>query len=195
MRNSRYFFIALFSIIIACWTADLEALEAESVAITREYLRKEFREAQKGKKNTKALLKLIETRLPADSEEYPAIVLSYYGATKGLEAKFSFNPAQKVSGLSLALKLLDKAVDKDPDDLEVRFVRFATLSHLPPFFGVGEKRLQDVNALYLSLVRKDYARVDLKTQLEMIEFLLRNGKLTKQQRSSLGNLRKELLEK
>jgi len=138
------------------------------------------------------LMQRIEKDYSSDTSTYPGFVLAYYGALKGLEAKHSLNPAKMIRNIAVSLKYLDEAVQRSPDDLEVRFVRFASLHHFPPVLGIGKKRAQDIGALYQKLIEKDYSLVDRATQKEMAEFLLKSKRLSSPEQKILRTIVQEL---
>ncbi|MFA5088529.1 MAG: hypothetical protein WC552_05790 [Candidatus Omnitrophota bacterium] len=159
----------------------------------REYIRREFKMARTNERNAKGLSDFIESRFSFSEggEEVPAVVVVYYGALKGLKARASSNPLAKLNFLSESLTLLDEAVASAQDDLEVRFIRFATLHHLPAVLGVGKKRYEDVSAICRLLEGKDYSLVDRGTQSEMIDFMLKSRRLSLPARQSLAQLSEE----
>lgn len=62
-----------------------------------------------------------------------ACIEAYHGAALTFLAKHSFNPYKKLSYLNDGLKNLNSAVDKDSNDIEIRFLRFSTEENIPGF--------------------------------------------------------------
>lgn len=184
----RVLILCLLLVCGVCVAAGQEFYSADLV-LTREWIREEFRQAKEKDQLTTRVVSYLEgqRQFPSAAEDSP-ILLSYYGALKGLQARHAFSPAKKFHYLSLCLDLLDRAVAADGDDLEVRFVRFATLHHLPPVLGVGARRGQDIEWICRSLGMKDYSIVDEPTQREMTAFMLESRRISPQQRQLLMSL-------
>jgi hypothetical protein len=161
-------------------------------AIDRAFMRLEFTRARYNRDKTYELLNMVEPKIIATPGKFPPVVIAYYGALKGLEAKFTFNPAQKLHLISQSLSLLDQAVKKGKDDLEVRFVRFASLHYLPPLFGIGKKRGEDIGAICALLEKREYHTVDHKMQLDMVNLMLKSKRLSKSQQKALQAIQTEL---
>lgn len=159
----------------------------------REYAREEFELAQFDKEKTFELVDQLDEAF-FENDDYPAVNIAYYGAVKRVEAKFTFNPLRKLDLLRRALHWLDIAVERDRDDLEVRFVRFATLHHLPPVLGIGKTRAKDIEDVCWLLLARDYSVVSYDVQIEMIEFMLGSRRLNKKLKADLEKLLDELFQ-
>ncbi len=81
-----------------------------------------------------ALLTTTFTATPDDP-----MVKAYLGSARMLAAARAWQPFRKLELTKEGAKLLDDAVRAAPDDLEIRFLRGASLYHLPGFF---KKRAQ-----------------------------------------------------
>lgn len=63
------------------------------------------------------------------------VLLCYKGAAQLLRAKYVYNPYTKLTCFSNGKKLVEKAIKKDPDNLEIRFVRYCIQENTPGFLG------------------------------------------------------------
>ena len=178
-------------VILAGQTA-FALVTAEAGTLTRPWLRQKFELAENDPKATREMILIIEQKGILHDGDCPAIVKSYYGALETLEAKDSFNPAKKIILLNAGMKLLAQAIIATPEDLEVRFVRCATLQHLPAFLGYRDLRMQDLNRTYEMLLERDYSVVERPMQLKMTDFLLASDRLTHSQEQAMSELRREL---
>ena len=70
-------------------------------------------------------------------------VLAYAGSIELKEASRAFAPWKKGKLAKAGLELLDEAVKRAPDDLEVRFVRAASTFPLPKMFGRNQQSEAD----------------------------------------------------
>lgn len=75
-------------------------------------------------------LEQAKALLPGDAE-----VLAYFGSSRTLVARDSWNPITKLSAVREGAKLIDMAVAKDPDNVTVRFVRTNNSLKLPRVFN------------------------------------------------------------
>lgn len=82
------------------------------------------------------------TKLHEQSPDDPLINV-YYGSERLLEAQHTWALWKKNSLSKEGILLMDDAVKKQPDDLEIRFVRAATERNLPGFFGRKEQAAAD----------------------------------------------------
>lgn len=106
------------------------------------------------------------------------IIIAYYGAVDALKAKHVFNPFSKLSYVISALDILEKSVQLEPRDLEIRFIRFSILHHLPGILGYGKERREDQQIIVELLKERDYSRVDYSLQKGIIEFMLDSNRLS-----------------
>lgn len=134
-------------------------------------------------------LKIFEKTLKSLSPRFDdGFLLAYNGAYLTLVAKHSINPYTKYYKLKEGLELLDKAIQKQPENLEFRFIRLSILNYVPSFLGFDEIFIKDYEKAVYILKKKDFTSVDKKTQIGMIEFLMRSKKLRTSQKSTLEKL-------
>ena len=197
----RFFFVVTVSVFIVLggplrWAPESHAEDhprpGVSLPVARLWLRAGLKEGLKNRDKTDELIQYIYEHFSETPEAYPAVILAYYGTLRGLQAKFAGNPQKKVAGLADCLKYLDQAVQKEDADLEVFFLRYSSLHHLPPLLGVPKKRGEDIGTICTLLLKRDYTSIDREFQLEMIDFMLRSKRLNALQRKALEQLQKEL---
>ena len=66
-------------------------------------------------------------------------MVAYRGACKSVRAVHTFWPLSKLNYVKEGLVDLDDAVLKEPNNIEIRFLRFSVLDNLPGFLGYGSK--------------------------------------------------------
>jgi len=69
------------------------------------------------------------------NEQSSAVMLAYKSMALVLEARDAFNPYTKMSSFNKGKAMLENAVNKSPDNVEVRFLRFCVQSNAPFFLG------------------------------------------------------------
>lgn len=119
---------------------------------------------------------------------YHPVLLAYTGAIDALKAKHAFNPFTKFSRVLSALNTLERAVNREPNNLEIRFIRFSILHNLPGFLGFSNERMDDISVIVAQLAKKDYVKYDPKLQKNVIEFMLNSDRLDASQTVQLKKL-------
>lgn len=61
--------------------------------------------------------------------------LAYLGAFQAIWAEHTWNPSQKLRTFNKGKGNIEKAVKADPDNVEIRFVRYTIQSKSPKFLG------------------------------------------------------------
>jgi len=92
-------------------------------------LRKSYRAATKSEENAKTFYKYVEDV----SESDKAVMMAYKGAGETLLARFA-PLAQRRGKVKSGIELVKKAVQKDPDNVEVRLIRLSIQENLPKMF-------------------------------------------------------------
>ena len=63
------------------------------------------------------------------------LINSYKGANIMIGANYVFNPISKLSKFNKGKKLIEYAVERDPNNIEIRYIRFTVQTNLPKFLG------------------------------------------------------------
>jgi len=158
----------------------------------RSYLRNNFEKALENERSVDELLAYMRQKIPGEPEYFPPALMAYYGALQGLKAKFSALPTRKLQYLKACLKYLDKSVQAEGADLETYFLRFSSLHHLPPFFGIPKKRYEDVKIIFRLLEERDYTDLDREFQSRVVDFMLQSRRLNAQQVKDFNVFKSEL---
>jgi|SRR6476659_3109330 len=103
-----------------------------------------------------------------------ALVMAYLGSTIAVKAKHEWNPVNKLSYIKQAFRILNEAVEKAPNQLEVRFLRFTLEHYVPEFLGYSKNINQD-KAKVIDLVKKSNVqslKIDAKILRDMVNFMI-----------------------
>ena len=84
------------------------------------------------------------------SVDHP-IVLAYQGAFEALKAKHVWSPYTKLECLNQGQNILRKAIQKDPDNVEIRFLRFSINHYLPDFLRDSSELILDKKTIYQNI--------------------------------------------
>jgi hypothetical protein len=152
------------------------------------YLRTEFYAAVEDEDKTYFLEQYIIKKYSEDYTNYNPIILAYFGGVQALKAKHAFNPVSKLSHLISGLNRLEEAISKSPGNLEIRFMRFSILDHVPGVLGYSTERESDKDKICLLLLRKDYSTLSYQIQKGIAEYMIASDRLTIQQKTEILDL-------
>ncbi len=152
------------------------------------FIRETFYGAVEDEELTEKLLSYLAGLSNNKPDELSPLLLGYYGATETLVAKHAFNPFKKLSKLNDGLEKIANAIEQNPDNLEIRFLRFSILHYIPGFLGFSKEREEDIKSIYTLLLLKDYAQLEFSIQKGIIEFMLESKRLNEAQTRDLEKL-------
>lgn len=155
---------------------------------TLSQIRKLFYEAVENEVKLEELENLFENKFSGKALIYNPLLLAYSGAIEALKAKHAFNPFRKFNYVLSSLEILERAVKRDEQNLEIRFIRFSILHNLPGIFGYSKERKADIDEIVSQLSKKDYVKYDPKLQKYVIEFMLESERLNDAQIRQLKKL-------
>jgi len=113
------------------------------------------------------------------------LLLAYRGVGKALMAEYSFFPWNKLEHVNKGIELLDKAVEMDSSNLEIRFLRFTVLSNIPFFLGYSSEADSDAIFLY-ELLKSGTYNEDKELIKNVVRFLLESERLDKNKQEDLS---------
>lgn len=123
---------------------------------------------------------LLETSLSQIAEK-TAIQLGYEGATKMILAKHASMPTRKYSLYNSGKLLLETAISKEPENIELIYLRFIIQTNSPSIVGYNQNLGSD--RTYLINHTKAVTDRDLRTRIST--FLVLEGKLNEAERKKL----------
>lgn len=165
---------------------DYDSSNPEAETINQ--IRKLFYEAVESEDKLEELENFFSKSFSEKALIYHPALLAYTGAIDALKAKHAFNPFTKFSRVLSSLSTLERAVNREPNNLEIRFIRFSILHNLPAFLGYGKERNDDIMVIVSQLANKDYIKYDPKLQKNVIEFMLDSERLNASQTVQLKKL-------
>jgi len=92
--------------------------------------------------------------------------LGYLGAYTMIKANHQLNPIKKLASFNDGKKLLEKAIQQAPNDVELRYVRYAIQISIPKFLGYNTDIVQDKKIL-----KEFKATEDVSLQKDIRELL------------------------
>lgn len=141
----------------------------------------------------KQLIQALEKRSVNDSlyrvlsadKNRPPLITSYYGAVQALKAKYTWNPYYKIKYIKDAENTLQTAVNEEPHNMEIRFMRFSIEHNVPGFLGYDKHLDMDRKEMILQLDKKSYPAADKDVAITIIKFLLDSKRCTAQETEHL----------
>lgn len=73
--------------------------------------------------------------------------IGYRGMAYMLKAKHAWNPYLKLSHFQAGRELLEKAIAREPENIELRFLRFSVQSNAPSFLGYSSNLDEDLTTI------------------------------------------------
>lgn len=136
-----------------------------------------FEASAKSKTAAEQFLKLLATTTTSD----PPIYRCYQGVSEMMQAKYGFNPIHKLKRFKRGKTLIEEAVSKAPEDVEIRFLRFVIQSNLPVILNYNEHINQDKHFLLVNLKTIK----DNKLKQSILKYLADCKNCTPQERKGL----------
>ncbi len=148
---------------------------------TLDFIRTSYYASVEDDNELEKLEDFITKEYSANISQYPPIILAYYGGTIALKGKHAFWPFDKLSYLNSSMDILKLAIDKAPDNLEIRFIRFSILDNIPGILGYSEEREKDKDEIVHLLCEKNYSQLKESIQEGIVKYMVESGRLTANQ--------------
>lgn len=132
-----------------------------------------------------SLKNIIKHNFGNDKEKYPSLILAYSAGIEALKSKHAFWPFNKLSYLNESMEIFEEAVKREPNNLEIRFMRYSILYYVPGILGYDDVETEDLKAVYELLMQSDYSKIAYDIQKGMVEFVIQSEQLNQ---SEIENL-------
>ena len=99
-------------------------------------------------------------------------ILAYQGVAEALIAKIEWNPFYKITRLKKSDNIFKQAIESDPHNLEVRFLRFNTHYYLLSIFSPGDDMAEDKSVIMENLEMLKPEEFDKELIDFIIEFMI-----------------------
>lgn len=105
----------------------------------------------------------------AETKDNSATHLAYLGGLQTIWANHVFNPISKLNTFKEGKKNIDQAIKKEPDNVELRFIRLSVQKNAPSFLGYKSNINKDTE-----FIRENRHQIGSEILQKMIETLLRD---------------------
>lgn len=160
--------------------------KADSASL--DFIRHKFYEGVEKEEEVDRLDFYLREKYGNDFNSIDPTIIAYFGAIEALRGKHAFFPFTKLSYVSSSNDILTRAIEKDPLNLEIRFIRFSILHHVPGILGYGNECEEDMEVIYRLLMKKDYSQVNAQIQKGIAEFMIDSDRLSEKQTDELRKL-------
>lgn len=110
----------------------------------------------------------------ADFDEDQPVLMGYNGAAHMMMAKHVINPFSKMSHFNKGKRIYNSAILVAPENIELRFLRFAVQSEAPGFLGYKENIAEDKKFLMDEVL----ALKDQELKKMILDYLLASKNIT-----------------
>jgi len=144
-------------------------------------MRSEFNQINKSE-DAVIRLKQLST---SSKEVTDALKLAYYAAAEMTSAKYKINPASKISAFNAGKKILETAISKDANNIEIRYIRFTIQSNAPSILGYNKNTSDDKNFILKNL--QGIKKTDIELFANISAYFLTQVKLTEQEKKTIND--------
>lgn len=107
-----------------------------------------------------------------------ALIAGYTGTLEALKAKHSWNPYNKIKYVSQSLKTMQKAIDMDKENMEIRFMRFSIEFYTPAFLGFSKDLATDKKEIIKHYQNENFGLADDELVKNVARFMIDSKKCT-----------------
>lgn len=98
------------------------------------------------------------------------LVIGFIGALEALKAKHAWNPYKKMEHLNAAIVTLDKAIKAEPDNIEIRFLRYTVEYFVPAFLGYSKHIAEDKRVIISGIQQRKFTAQEVFLVENIIKF-------------------------
>jgi len=109
------------------------------------------------------------------------LIVAYIGTLEALKAKHSWNPYNKIRYVSLSQKTMKMAVERDPNNLEIRFMRFTIQHYTPSFLGFSKDLDEDRKAIVRQFKNRRFGFADAPLIKNIALFMIESDRCLKEE--------------
>lgn len=106
------------------------------------------------------------------------IIIAYTGSASAMRAVHVWNPYYKIKYVKDAERRYAEAVQQEPHNIEIRFLRFSMEHYVPGFLGYNKNLQADKIEMLTQLHNKNHGTADDETVHAILNFLLQSKRCT-----------------
>lgn len=148
-------------------------LPFQSLKAQNTHIRKQLMTALKNSETTDSLYNSLEK-----AKHKNGLTTGYFAAVQALKAIHAWNPYNKIKYLNRSEKSFKEAVEIDPHNIEIRFMRFSVEHNVPGWLGYNKNLVADRETIIQQLKKKNYHTNDKDLVVTIIKFLIESKRCT-----------------
>jgi hypothetical protein len=157
----------IFFLLFAATNITYAQLSTQEIAVLKTNMVKAIENA----KLTDSLFNKLD-KLPNKT----ALITGYTGTLQGLKAKHSWNPYNKIKYVGRSLKTMQKAIDMDKENMEIRFMRFSIEFYTPSFLGFSKDLAEDKKEIVKHYQNQSFGMADKELIKNVAKFMIDSQK-------------------
>ncbi len=114
-------------------------------------------------------------------ENPSAKVLAYRAALEAIMTKTTWNVFKKISFLNKSEESFKAAIDKSPNDIEIRFMRLAVQYEIPEYLGFSNNKSEDKKFIVSNINLFNISNLPRQTVREIYGFMIKCNYFTTDQ--------------
>lgn len=121
-----------------------------------------------------------------------ALTLAYIGSLEALKAKHTWNPYQKLSYMEEFNRIINEAIKRMPDNLEIRFLRYTIQYHTPSFLGYSKNLEEDKRVIIDNFVKKKFMTSNKSLITDVYQFMVETKSLSAEEKIKMEKVVRSL---
>ncbi|MEM8888881.1 MAG: hypothetical protein AAGD28_12930 [Bacteroidota bacterium] len=115
-----------------------------------------------------------------DYQKEAGVLFAYKAAAKALQAKDSWIPHKKWSYIKEAMAMFREAIETEPENIEMRFLRFTVQHNTPEFLELSDELDEDLECIRKQIHRFADFKLEDKHIAFMLEFLEESKRISEE---------------
>ncbi|KAA9325621.1 hypothetical protein [Adhaeribacter soli] len=117
------------------------------------------------------------------------VILGFKAASEAVMAKYAWSPYAKLKHLKNSAAIFDQAVKLDPDNAEIRFLRYTVEYYVPRYLNLSNNVEEDRRIILNSLFKYPKSGLDAEPGKIMRDFLLTADHCSDQEKQQLRTIK------
>jgi tetratricopeptide (TPR) repeat protein len=117
------------------------------------------------------------------------VILGFKGASEAVMAKYAWSPYNKLKHLKTSAAIFEQAVKLDPDNAEIRFLRYTVEYYVPRYLNLSGHVEEDRKIILNSLYNYPKSGLNPEPVKIMRDFLLTANHLNEQEKQQLRTIK------
>ncbi len=120
------------------------------------------------------------------------LVLAYIASLEALKAKHSWSPMSKLQYMESHKKMMNEAVRKLPNSMEIRYLRYNIQRSVPSYLGYSQNLAEDKKFIIEAFINKKFDSKNKKLIREVYDYMVQSNSLTPEEKLKMEKVLKSL---